>query len=209
VAFEGEDYSSIQAAIETVGFYDPRYFGIRFKHLCNMAKLTSALGANKLTTHLGFIPHDTRDKKYQYMVDVTRRISDTLGEKGIYFGLEVGGLETAEDLSGFIKHVDRSNVRINFDPANLVRTLIDDPIVSLETLQEHIMLVHLKDADFPSKEGLFGDMVALGQGAIQVGRFVKKLKEIGYSGPLLIEGEGGYNTVDHVCNARDLLGGII
>ena len=209
VAFDGEDYSSIEAAIATVGFYDPQYFEIRFKHLCNMAELTSALGVTKLTTHLGFIPPETSGAKYQHMVDVTKRILDVLGEKGIHLGLEVGGLETAEDLLGFIQHVDRNNVMVNFDPANLVRTDIGDPIEALETLREHVKLVHLKDAILPAEEGLFGDMVALGQGAIQVGRFVGKLREIGYSGPLLIEGEGGYNTVEQVCNARDLLSSLL
>lgn len=205
VAFNGEDYSSVEAAIATVGFYDPKYLQVRFKHLCDMAELTSALGVNKLTTHLGFIPHETSKPKYQHMLDVTKRIAGVLGEKGINFGLEVGGLETAEDLLRFIQLVDHKNVKINFDPANLVRTGIDDPIEALGVLREHVMLVHLKDAIPPTEKGLFGDMVALGQGAIQVERFIEKLKEIDYQGPLLIEGEGGYDTVAHVCNARDLL----
>ena len=128
VAFLGEDYSSVPAAIETVGFYDPDYFDIRFKHLCNMAELTAALKVNLLTTHLGYIPHDTKSQKYAYMLDITRRIADVLGEKGINFGLEVGGLETSADLLRFVEQTERSNVKINYDPANLVRTMIDDPI---------------------------------------------------------------------------------
>ncbi len=205
VAFLEEDYSSIDSAIATVGFYDLKYFEIRFMHLCHMAELTSALGVHLLTTHMGFIPHNSKDPKYDHMVDVTRRIADILGERNINLGMEVGGLETADDLLGFIHRVARSNVKVNFDPANLVRTAIDDPVETLDILREQVVLVHLKDALLPRKQGLFGDMVALGQGDIQVDRFVEKLKKIGYSGALIIEGEGGYNTVEHVCKARDLL----
>ena len=209
VAFDGEDYSSIESAIATVGFYDPKYFEIRFKHLCNMAELTSALGVNILTTHMGFIPHETSNPKYHHILDVTKRIADVLGEKKIDLGMEVGGLETAEDLLRFIQLVDRNNVKINFDPANIVRTGIDDPIETLEALREHVALVHFKDAILPMEEGLFGDMAALGEGAVNVGHFVNKLKEIGYNGPLIIEGEGGYDTVGHICNATNLLRSLI
>jgi sugar phosphate isomerase/epimerase len=205
VAFEGEKYSSIDAAVQTVGFYDRKDFDTRFRHLCNMAELTFALGVHDLTTHLGFIPHDPRDPKYRYMVDVTRKICDALAEKKVALGLEVGGLETAEDLLAFIVKVNRSNLKVNYDPANLVRTNIDDPVESLQVLREHIFMVHLKDAVFPNRPGIFGDMAALGEGDIDLTRFIGKLKEIGYTGPLIIEGEGGFNTIEHVCRARDLL----
>jgi L-ribulose-5-phosphate 3-epimerase len=205
VAFNDEDYSDFESTIATVGFYDPKYFDARFKHLCNMAELTSALGVHLLTTHMGYIPHDTSQPGYSHILDATRKIADVLGEKQINLGMEVGGLETAEDLLRFVEKVGRENVKINFDPANLVRTAIDDPVETLDVLKEHVVLVHFKDAVPPAEQGLLGDIVALGQGAIHVEKFIQKLKMIGYSGPLIIEGEGGYDTVEHVCRARDLL----
>lgn len=209
VAFEGEDYSSIEAAIQTVGFYDHKDFESRFRHLCNMAELTSALGVHDLTTHLGYIPHDPQNPKHAYMVDVTRKICDALAEKDVALGLEVGGLETAEDLRTFIVKVNRNNLKVNYDPANLVRTKIDDPVESIQVLREHIFMVHMKDAVFPNQPGKFGDMAALGEGDIDVARFIEKLKEIGYTGALIIEGEGGFNTIEHVCRARDLLRNLV
>ena len=209
VAFKGEDYSSIEAAVQTVGFYDRKDFDARFWHLCNMADLTSALGVHDLTTHLGYIPHDPGHPKYGYMVDVTRKICDVLAEKEVALGLEVGGLETAENLLAFILKVNRNNLKVNYDPANLVRTKIDDPVESLEVLREHIFMVHMKDAVFPDRPEIFGDMAALGEGDVGVTRFIEKLKEIDYNGPLIIEGEGGYNTIEHVCRARDLLRSLV
>lgn len=205
VAFLGEDYSSVPAAIETVGFYDPGLFEGRFRHLCNMADLTEKLGVDLLTTHLGYIPHDVNSPEYAHMLDVTRRIADVLGGKGINFGLEVGGLETAEDLLRFVEKTGRPNVKINYDPANLVRTLIDDPIESFDVLKDYVVMIHFKDALPPEKRCMLGELAALGRGAVNVPGFVARILETGYRGPLMIEGEGGYDTVRDVCEAIDLL----
>lgn len=205
VAFLGEDYSSVPAAISTVGFYDPAFFDLRFKHLCDMAELTADLDVHLLTTHLGYIPHDTGSREYSHMLDVTRRIADVLGEKQIDFGLEVGGLETAADLLSFVERTGRPNVKINYDPANLVRTMIDDPIDSYDVLKECVAMVHFKDAYPPAAEDLLGDLAALGSGAVNVPDFVARLLENSYQGALIIEGEGGFDTVEDVCRDVALL----
>lgn len=67
-----------------------------------------------------------------------------------------------------------------------------DPIEALSVLGPHVLSVHCKDGDWPAA----GDPTALGReqplgaGAVGMERFLKKLKEIGYKGPLTIEREG-------------------
>ena len=54
-----------------------------------------------------------------------------------------------------------------------------------------IRSVHVKDARRPTIPGHWGEEVPLGQGEVDIHRFVRTLKAIGYTGPLVIEREGG------------------
>src|SRR5262249_44580242 len=66
-----------------------------------------------------------------------------------------------------------------------------DPIEALATLAPHVITVHCKDGDWPpqGKPGALGEEKPLGQGSVGMDRFVNKLREIGYKGPLTIERE--------------------
>src|ERR1035441_10610115 len=46
--------------------------------------------------------------------------------------------------------VDRRNLRINFDPANLILYGTGEPIAALETLAPLVISVHCKDGDWPA-----------------------------------------------------------
>jgi sugar phosphate isomerase/epimerase len=87
--------------------------------------------------------------------------------------------------------VNRPNLRINFDPANLILYGSDEPIEALGLLGQHVVTVHCKDGNWPPKEtpGALGTEMPLGQGAVGMDRFIAKLKQIGYRGPLCIERE--------------------
>src|SRR5581483_8500771 len=80
----------------------------------------------------------------------------------------------------------------NFDPANMILYGTGDPIHALDTLRQHVVTVHCKDGDWPPKNvpGALGAEKPLGQGAVGMDRFVAKLKQISYKGPLIIEREG-------------------
>ncbi len=66
--------------------------------------------------------------------------------------------------------------------------------------------VHAKDGDWPPKDqpGALGVERPLGQGAVGMERFVRKLKEIGYKNPLNIERE----IPDHQERLRDIKMGV-
>jgi sugar phosphate isomerase/epimerase len=205
VAFAGESYADHATAIRTVGFYDPDLVEERFQHILDMAEMTMALDVHLLTTHIGHIPAAVAAPRHQHMIDVTRRICDMLGERNIDLGAEVGGLENAETLAGFIESVQRDNLKVNFDPANALRAGGYDPITELEILKPYVVGVHLKDALPLQASGVWGDEVALGQGEIGVESFVAKLKEIGFTGPLIIEREGGPDPIGDINRGAELL----
>ncbi|MEZ5357157.1 MAG: TIM barrel protein, partial [Bryobacteraceae bacterium] len=87
--------------------------------------------------------------------------------------------------------VDRENLRINFDPANMIMYGTGDPIEALAVLAPHVVSVHAKDGTWPKPgdpRGLGGEE-PLGKGDVGIERFVAKLREVGYRGPLNVERE--------------------
>ena len=109
-------------------------------------------------------------------------------------------------LLGFIREVDRPNLRINFDPANLILYGTGEPIPALRTLAPLVVSVHCKDGDWPPKgvPGALGTERPLGTGAVGIERFVRTLEEIGFQGTLNVERE----IEDQAARLRDMADGI-
>jgi sugar phosphate isomerase/epimerase len=99
------------------------------------------------------------------------------------------GQEPAAMLLEFFKDVDRPNVKINFDPANMVLYGSGDPHEAFRTLAGHVVSVHAKDGDWPdpAKPGSLGTERPLGRGSVDLPRFIKTIREAGYTGTLNIE----------------------
>jgi sugar phosphate isomerase/epimerase len=121
---------------------------------------------------------------------MVRRVCDHARRHGQTFALETGQ-ERAGVLLEFFRAVDRANLRINFDPANMILYGTGDPIEALRVLAPHVVSVHCKDGDWPPKgvPGALGTERPLGQGAVGIERFVATLREIGFRGPLNVERE--------------------
>ena len=67
-----------------------------------------------------------------------------------------------------------------------------------------IRSVHVKDARRPRVAGEWGEEVPLGEGDVHIRKFVQTLKQVGYTGPLVIEREVG----DQVGRLRDVAHGL-
>ena len=98
------------------------------------------------------------------------------------------------------------NIKVNFDPANMLLSGTGDPIEALDTLARYIVGVHCKDGKSSKREGGKSKEYPLGEGDVGIERFIAKLKEIGYTGPLTIEREiSGEQQTSDIVKARDLL----
>jgi sugar phosphate isomerase/epimerase len=201
VAYDGEDYADIPTVQRTVGFVPPATRAAREQRTYAVSDFGAALGIRSLATHIGFVPEDPADADYIGVRDMVRRVCDHAAANGQTFALETGQ-ERAEVLLGFIRAVDRPNLKINFDPANMILYGTGDPIEALRLLAPHVVSVHCKDGDWPPKDvpGALGTERPFGQGAVGVDRFVRTLKEIGYKGQLNIEREG----TDHATWLHDV-----
>ena len=123
----------MDAIIETVGFRNPKLREERIKKTFQISDFAKELGVNVIAAHVGFIPEDRDDPVYKGMVEAVRKIADYCEKNGQYFALETGQ-ETAEVLLQFIKDVGRDNIRVNFDPANMLFYGSGDPNELSKTL---------------------------------------------------------------------------
>jgi sugar phosphate isomerase/epimerase len=187
--FMGESYADIPTVARSVGLVPPETRAARtaeFKEIADFAKL---LGCKVLGMHIGFVPHDRTLPLYKDVIAVAREACDHCAKNGQALHLETGQ-ETADDLLAFIQDVQRPNLFINFDPANMILYGTGEPIAALKKVGRYVRSVHCKDGKWaknPGKE--WGQEMPLGQGDVGMENYLRTLKEIGYDGPLTIERE--------------------
>lgn len=189
-AYNGENYADIPTVQQTVGFIPRATRAERERRTLEVIDFAAAIGVGGFACHIGFVPEDTTHPDYLAVREMVRRVADHAARHRQTFALETGQ-EPAHVLLGFLKDVQRPNIGINFDPANMILYGTGDPIEALNVLGPHVLSVHVKDGDWPprDKRGALGSERPLGQGSVGIPRFVAKLKEIGFRGPLNIERE--------------------
>jgi L-ribulose-5-phosphate 3-epimerase len=204
-SYIGENYADQPTVQRTVGFIPAATREEREQRTKDVSHFAAAMGVKSVACHVGFVPHDTNDPDYQAVLGMVRRICDHCALHGQSFVLETGQ-EPAETLLCFFKDVDRPNIGINFDPANMIMYGTGDPIQAVGVLADHIVSVHAKDGEWPVKDvaGALGVEKPLGQGAVGMEAFIAKLKQIGYKGILAVERE----VEDYQQKLRDVKMGV-
>lgn len=187
--FEGESYADIPTVIRTVGLVPPETRAARTREMKQIADFARLLGVDVVALHLGFVPHDPSDPLYRQVLDVTRDVCDHCARQGQRLHLETGQ-EPADALLRFIGDVERDNLFINFDPANMILYGSGEPIEALEKVGRFVRSVHCKDGKWARNPGQeWGAEVPLGEGDVGMERYLRTLDKIGYRGPLTIERE--------------------
>ena len=188
VGFEGEAYDDIETVKRTVGYLNAEARESRLARTWKCCDLAKVLGAPYVGSHIGFIPEDSEDPQYAQMVTVLQKIADYCADIGLKVALETGQ-EPAKVLLRFMDDVGRDNVFVNFDPANMVLYGSSDPHEALQLLKDKVVSVHVKDGKWPTEEGQLGAMTPLGEGDVDIPRFIAGLKAFDFKGPLVIERE--------------------
>jgi sugar phosphate isomerase/epimerase len=189
-AYVGENYADIPTVENTVGFIPAATRELREQRTKDVSHFAAQIGVKSIACHVGFVPENRTDPTYLDVLHLVRRICDHAAKHGQTFALETGQ-EPADTLLTFLRDVDRKNIGINFDPANLIMYGTGDPIQALGVLGPHLISVHCKDGDWPPKgvAGALGTEKPLGEGAVGMPEFIAKLRQVGYSGSLHIERE--------------------
>jgi sugar phosphate isomerase/epimerase len=187
--FDGESYADIPTVERTVGLVPEAYRAERLQEMLEISDFAKLLDCSAIGLHLGFVPHNTESDSYREIVEVTRQLCDHANRNAQTVHLETGQ-ETADALLQFIRDVDRTNLGINFDPANMILYGTGEPIEALKKVGQYVKSVHCKDALWSDQPGqTWGCEVPLGNGQVNIGAYLETLRDIGYQGPLTIERE--------------------
>lgn len=172
----------------TLGLVPPQYREERMKALKAEADFAQMLGVPAIITHCGFIPENLTDPEYPVVLGLLREIATYCQERGLGFWFETGQ-ETPVTLLRTINEIGTDNLGINLDPANLILYGKGNPVDSLDVFGQFVRNIHVKDGLYPTDGMSLGKEVPVGEGKVDFPRFLQRLKQIGFTGELIIERE--------------------
>lgn len=172
----------------TLGLVPPAYRAERVKALKNWADFASWIGAPAIITHCGFIPENMTDPEFVPVVVAIRDVAAYCKKLGLEFWFETGQ-ETPVVLLRTIERAGTGNFGINLDPANLLMYGKGNPIDALDVFGKYVRNIHVKDGACPTNGDNLGHEEPVGQGKVNFPVFMRRLKEIGFDGDLIIERE--------------------
>jgi len=189
----------------TLGIVPPAFRHQRMNELLKGVDFAHMLETENMATHVGFIPEHPSFPKYRGVVQTVKHIAAYCKIKGIYFNFETGQ-ETPVTLMRCIKDIGLDNLGINLDPANLILYGRGNPIDSLDVFGQYVRCIHAKDGLYPTNGRELGHEVRVGTGKVNFPDFIKKLRDIGFTGDFIIEREisGEQQRLDIAQTVNDL-----
>jgi sugar phosphate isomerase/epimerase len=184
----GEEVYDFYQGPLTIGLVPRATREARIARIQRTSDFAKQCGIPAVQTHCGFIPENPNDPVYREAVEAIRRVAAYCKKNGQSFRCETGQ-ETPITLLRTIRDVGLDNVGVNFDAANLILYGKADPVEALDVLGPLVQGVHAKDGLYPVDPKELGRETAIGEGKVNFPRFIQRLKEVGYRGPLTIERE--------------------
>jgi sugar phosphate isomerase/epimerase len=203
----GEDYSTLETIRMTGGIAPDATWEQNWNNIRATAALAQQLRLKLVTFHAGFLPHEEKDPNFARMLLRLGETADVFKASNIALGLETGQ-ETAPVLVQLLQKLQRPNVGVNFDPANMILYDKGNPIAALRMLGPWIRQVHIKDARRTKVPGTWGEEVAAGTGGVDWRAFLATLRELNYAGDLVIEREAGSQRVMDIRTAKEVVAGM-
>jgi L-ribulose-5-phosphate 3-epimerase len=170
--------------------------------------------------HVGIMPDDTSDPRWQTFRDNMGQLAKHGDRVGACLAIETGP-EPPPVLKRLIDDIGSRAIRVNYDPANLVlwpagfaqrqgrpydkeQALAEFmPVEGAKLLGDYIVHTHAKDA-LVHPDGKRQE-VPLGTGWIDWPKYVGYLREAGFDGYFAIEREVGEDPVGDITKAVDFL----
>ena len=161
------------------GFGEEENLANRLEKTRRALKLAADVGSPIVTTHIGPIPEDRDSSAYSRFLKSVIAVLKEAERHGGIFALETGQ-ESAAGLKQFIEDVGSPNLKVNFDPANMLEK---DPVESVKILSKYIVHTHAKDKNIETGKP------TVGQGAVPWKEYIAALQSIGYEGWYALEDE--------------------
>jgi len=189
----------------TLGIVPPAYRSMRLKELMSGGDFAYHMGVTDIITHAGFIPENPDNPDFIGVVSALRYLAGYLKSRGQYFLFETGQ-ETPVTLLRTIEEAGTGNLGINLDTANLILYGKGNTVDSLDVFGKYVRNTHCKDGFYPTSGKNLGREVPLGQGKANFPGVIKKLNELEYTGPYIIEREiSGEQQQKDIVMARDFI----
>lgn len=169
------------------GFGEEEGLSERVRKTQEALRLAADMEAPIVTTHIGPIPEDRDSEVYKRFLESAGACAKVAEQAGSSFALETGQ-ETAAVLKQFIEDVGSVGLRVNFDPANMLKH--DASVSGVGVLKDYIVHTHAKDRHPETGKP------TVGQGAVPWQEYLAALKDIGYDGWYALEDESGKEVVD-------------
>ena len=185
------------------GFYNKEANDYLVPNSKKVMELAKNLECNVVITHIGVVPTEENEQK-KYMREACHELAVFADSIGSYFAIETGP-ETAQVLADFLDTLGASGVRVNYDPANLVMCVADDPVQGVHTLGKYIVHTHAKDGVQLTANPVTYEELPLGKGGVEWDNYLMALHKIGFNGFLTIEREVGDNPEADIRMAADFL----
>ncbi len=200
----GEDYTTLESIRATGGIAPDATWDQNRKNVQATVALAKQLRLKLVTFHAGFLPHEPGDPNFRKMLSRLSEVADAFAQVQITLGLETGQ-ETAPVLRSLLEQLNRPNVAVNFDPANMILYDKGDPVEAVKVLGRWIRQVHIKDARRTKTPGTWGEEVPVGTGEVDWPAFLSALNGVNFKGDLVIEREAGSARVADIRTARERL----
>jgi len=198
----GEDYSTLEAIRRTGGVVPDATWPATWENIQAMAPIAGDLGLDYVTFHAGFLPEEPEDPDYEKLTGRLGQVADLFAALDITLGFETGQ-EDGPTLLSFLRRLDKPNVGVNFDPANMILYDKGDPIAALRELMPHVQQCHIKDATRTTVPGQWGAEVVVGTGEVDWPAFFGVLDKAAFEGYLAFEREAGDRRAADIIAARD------
>ena len=200
----GEDYSTLQSIRNTGGLAPDATWEQNRRNIRATVPIARRLGLKLLAFHAGFLPHDESDPNFGKMLGRLSEVADVFADAGMKLGFETGQ-ETAPVLLEVLQKLNKKNVGVNFDPANMILYDKGNPIEALQVLGGWVRQVHIKDAVRTKVPGTWGEEVPVGTGQVDWPAFMATLNAHNPACDLVIEREAGQQRVADIRFARQTL----
>lgn len=197
----GEDYTTMETIRHTGGVVPDATWAENWRNIQAVAPIAQSMKIGLITFHAGFLPHDESDPEFAKLADRLCRIADLFAQHGLELALETGQ-ETAPALLTFLNKLNRPNLGVNFDPANMILYDKGNPIEALRTLAPWLKQCHIKDATKTKQPGTWGEEVVAGTGQVDWVAFFRTLEALKFQGNLCIEREAGTQRIADIQAAR-------
>ncbi|MCC9603480.1 sugar phosphate isomerase/epimerase [Stieleria sp. JC731] len=182
------------------GYDNPQDLQRRIDATKSAMQLAYKLGASAVINHIGYVPEEITDPRYETLESVMQDLGRYGARVGAFLAAETGA-ESGETLAQLLDRDDEGFVAVAFNPGQLVVNR-HDAIESLAKLKSRVQVVCATDGVLDLAAGR-GIRVPIGEGTVDYPHLLATLDDADFSGPMIVGRED--STIDEIAHGVSYL----